>query len=89
MLHGGAESLDEFLKVPTWRQLDLHAIFPLLLNTDGYCNPKLSLIGHVVAEGFAEPDVQVRISMVSHERLLRVALAPGSVLDDAASDPKG
>lgn len=53
-LPGGAGSLDEVFEVLTWRQLGLHEKPVFLLNTDGYWNPLLALIDHVVAEGFAD-----------------------------------
>ncbi|MFV2052208.1 TIGR00730 family Rossman fold protein [Aliiroseovarius sp. YM-037] len=53
VLPGGAGSLDEFFEVLTWRQLGLHAKPIFLLNTDGYWTPLMSLIDHVIVEGFA------------------------------------
>lgn len=54
LLPGGAGSLDEIFEVLTWRQLGLHQKPILLLNTDGYWNPLLALVDHIIAEGFAE-----------------------------------
>ena len=54
VLPGGAGSLDELMEVLTWAQLDLHAKPIVLLNTDGYWNPLLTLLQHVVDEGFAD-----------------------------------
>ena len=54
VLPGGAGSLDELMEVLTWAQLGLHAKPIVLLNTDGYWNPLLSLMHHVVDEGFAD-----------------------------------
>ena len=56
-LPGGAGSLDEFFEVLTWRQIGLHAKPILLLNVAGYWDPLLGLLRHVVAQGFAGPDV--------------------------------
>ena len=55
VLPGGAGSLDEFFEVLTWRQIGLHEKPIFLLNTDGYWDPLLRLLDHVIAEGFAEP----------------------------------
>lgn len=52
-LPGGAGTLDELFEALTWRQLGLHAKPVLLLNTQGYWDPLLRLIEHVVAEGMA------------------------------------
>ncbi|CUH59480.1 TIGR00730 family Rossman fold protein [Thalassobacter stenotrophicus] len=54
VLPGGAGSLDELMEVLTWAQLGLHAKPIVLLNTDGYWNPLLTLMQHVVDEGFAD-----------------------------------
>ena len=56
-LPGGAGSLDEFFEALTWRQIGLHAKPILLLNVAGYWDPLLGLLRHVVAQGFAGPDV--------------------------------
>ena len=57
MLPGGAGSLDEFFEALTWRQLGLHQKPVILLNTEGYWNPLLALMAHVIAEGFAADDI--------------------------------
>lgn len=53
-LPGGPGSLDELFEVLTWRQLGLHQKPVLLLNVNGYWDPLLQLIEHVIASGFAE-----------------------------------
>ena len=53
VLPGGAGSLDEFFEVLTWAQLGLHAKPVILLNANGYWQPLIDLIDHVVAQGFA------------------------------------
>ncbi len=54
VLPGGAGSLDEFFEVLTWRQLGLHEKPIYLLNTEGYWNPLIALLRHVIDEGFAD-----------------------------------
>ena len=54
VLPGGAGSLDEFFEVLTWAQIGLHRKPILLLDADGYWQPLLRLLDHVVAEGFAD-----------------------------------
>jgi uncharacterized protein (TIGR00730 family) len=54
-LPGGPGSLDELFEVLTWRQLGLHAKPAFLLNVNGYWDPLLALMDHIVARGFAEP----------------------------------
>ena len=54
-LPGGPGSLDELFEVLTWRQLGLHAKPVYLLNVNGYWDPLLALLRHIVEQGFAEP----------------------------------
>ena len=58
VLPGGAGSLDEFFEVVTWAQLGLHARKIVLLDVDGYWEPLVALLDHVIAEGFAEPGLR-------------------------------
>ena len=53
-LPGGAGSLDELFEVLTWRQLGLHQKPVYLLNVNGYWDPLIALIDHMVAHGFAD-----------------------------------
>ena len=54
VMPGGAGSLDELFEVLTWRQLGLHEKPVILLNTNGYWEPLVQLLEHVVARGFAD-----------------------------------
>lgn len=58
LLPGGAGSLDEFFEVLTWAQLGLHRKPIVLLDIAGYWQPLLSLIDHVIAEGFADESLR-------------------------------
>tara|TARA_R110002124_G_scaffold280990_1_gene454940 strand:- start:362 stop:925 length:564 start_codon:yes stop_codon:yes gene_type:complete len=53
VLPGGAGSLDELFEVLTWRQLGLHQKPVILVNTNGYWDPLIQLVTHVVKHGFA------------------------------------
>ncbi|MXQ06995.1 TIGR00730 family Rossman fold protein [Alphaproteobacteria bacterium GH1-50] len=53
VLPGGAGSLDEFFEVLTWAQLGLHAKPIVLLDVNGYWQPLVALVEHVIHEGFA------------------------------------
>ena len=64
MLPGGAGSLDEFFEVLTWRQLGLHDKPIILLNVAGYWSPLLQMLGHVVAEGFADASLLEFVQVV-------------------------
>ena len=72
VLPGGAGTLDEFFEVVTWAQLGLHSRPIVLLDAEGYWQPLVALVDHVIAEGFAEPGLR---------RLFRVAATP----DDAVA----
>ena len=54
-LPGGPGTLDELFEVLTWRQLGLHEKPVLLLNVNGYWDPLLALLDHVVGHGFVDP----------------------------------
>ena len=54
VLPGGAGSLDELFEALTWRQLGLHDKPILLVNTNGFWDPLISLLDHIVAQEFAE-----------------------------------
>ncbi|MBD3679230.1 MAG: TIGR00730 family Rossman fold protein [Rhodobacteraceae bacterium] len=64
VLPGGAGSLDEFFEVLTWRQLGLHAKPILLLNVEGFWDPLMSLVDHVIAQGFADATLRDFVTVV-------------------------
>ena len=74
VLPGGGGSLDEFFEVLTWRQLGLHAKPIYLLNIDGYWQPLIALLGHIVTEGFADDDILRYVTAVSDVAELETAL---------------
>jgi uncharacterized protein (TIGR00730 family) len=78
VLPGGAGSLDEFFEALTWRQLGLHAKPIILLNIDGFWNPLLALLRHVVDQGFAGDDILAFVDVADDvpalEAQLRAAL---------------
>ena len=75
VLPGGAGSLDEFFEVLTWAQIGLHAKPILLLDVDGYWQPLLRLIDHVIAEGFADEGLKRHFRAVPDVAGLETALA--------------
>ncbi|MCC5972281.1 MAG: TIGR00730 family Rossman fold protein [Pararhodobacter sp.] len=58
VLPGGAGTLDEFFEVLTWAQIGLHRKPVFLLDVQGFWQPLLALIDHVVEQGFAEPSLR-------------------------------
>lgn len=77
-LPGGAGSLDELFEVLTWRQLGLHNKPVYLFDTNGYWQPLLALIDHMIANGFVDasfreslipvPDVGALMPMLRNEQ---------------------
>ena len=74
VLPGGAGSLDEFFEVLTWAQIGLHAKPIFLLNVDGYWQPLLALIDHVIAEGFADAALRQGFAVVADAQTLAARL---------------
>jgi uncharacterized protein (TIGR00730 family) len=74
VLPGGGGSLDEFFEALTWRQLGLHAKPILLLNTEGYWDPLLTIVDQIVAEGFADASLRGYIGVAADVAELEAAL---------------
>lgn len=64
VLPGGAGSLDEFFEILTWRQLGLHKKPILLLNVNGFWDPLVGLLDHVIDQGFAEESLKGFVTVV-------------------------
>lgn len=74
VLPGGAGTLDEFFEVLTWRQLGLHEKPIFLLNTEDFWQPLIQMLGHLIAEGFAEASLLDYVQVVGSVKELSVAL---------------
>lgn len=74
VLPGGAGSLDELFEVLTWRQLGLHEKPIYLLNIEGYWAPLLTLLDHVITEGFADASLRDYFTTVDTVADLTMAL---------------
>ncbi|SMH30531.1 hypothetical protein SAMN05661107_0175 [Maritimibacter sp. HL-12] len=74
VLPGGAGSLDELFEALTWRQLGLHEKPVFLLNTNGYWDPLIALLDHVIAQGFADASLRDYVSVVADVPELRASL---------------
>ncbi|MGR3660668.1 MAG: LOG family protein [Paracoccaceae bacterium] len=74
VLPGGAGSLDELFEVLTWRQLGLHDKPIILANIDGYWNPLLALIDHIISEGFADKSIKDYLTLADDDAALASAL---------------
>lgn len=49
---GGVGTLDELMEIITWRQLGLYEGNVVILNTDGYYDPLLAMLGRISERGF-------------------------------------
>ena len=65
VLPGGAGSLDELFEVLTWRQLGLHEKPVFIVNTNGYWDPLMQLVNHVIDQGFADASLLDYLTPVS------------------------
>ena len=74
VLPGGAGSLDELFEALTWRQLGLHSKPIYLINTNGYWGPLISLMNHVVTQGFADTSLLDYITVVPDAAAATLAL---------------
>lgn len=74
VLPGGAGSLDEFFEVLTWAQIGLHGKPIFLLNNNGYWQPLIALIDHVIAQGFADASAKAHFSVAADVAELTTAL---------------
>lgn len=83
VLPGGAGSLDEFFEVLTWAQIGLHRKPILLLNIDGYWQPLIALLDHVVAQGFADASLLAHLEVLPSVAALEARLAALSAAQPA------
>ena len=74
VLPGGAGSLDELFEALTWRQLGLHSKPIYIINTNGYWGPLISLMNHVVTQGFADTSLLDYITVVPDAAAATLAL---------------
>ena len=79
ILPGGFGTMDECFEIITWKHLKLHDRPIIIFNVDGYWEPLLKLIRHMVESGFAPP---------SYTQLFHVASTVDEVIGDLlAMDP--
>lgn len=75
VLPGGAGTLDEFFEVVTWAQIGLHRKPIFLVDQNGFWQPLLALIEHVIAQGFAPAFLRDLVTVVADAEALETALA--------------
>ena len=73
ILPGGLGTLDEAFECITWRQLGLHDKPIVIVDVEGYWQPLLALLDHVIAAGFAHAKIRDAVEVVkSPEELIAV-----------------
>lgn len=78
ILPGGLGTLDELFEILTWRQLGLHDKPVVVLNFDGFWEPLVHLLDHLVSAGYTHHE---------HARLWQVVTRPEQVFDAVSAAP--
>ncbi|HYD30799.1 MAG TPA: TIGR00730 family Rossman fold protein [Azospirillaceae bacterium] len=79
VLPGGLGTLDETFEILTWKQLKLHDKPVVIVNVDGYWDPVIALVDHMISEGFAQP---------GHRQMFTVVASVDEVYDALARQPE-
>ena len=76
-LPGGVGTLEELFEIVTWRVLDIHRKPIGLLDAEGYWDPLVALLDHMVSEQFLDPPSRALVHRdTSPEALLAVMGQP-------------
>jgi uncharacterized protein (TIGR00730 family) len=62
---GGYGTMDEMFEMLTWRQLAMHDKPIFIVNIDGYWDPLIALLDHIVAQGYAKPETKNLLHIIS------------------------
>ena len=63
-LPGGIGTLEEFVEISTWAQLDRHNKPIILCNIEKYWSPLLTLLDHMRKEKFIRPELEFKLDVV-------------------------
>lgn len=74
VLPGGIGTMEEFFEVWTWGQLGIHAKPYGLLNIDGYFDPLIRFLDHMVAEEFLNAEHRQPVVIESDPERMLAAL---------------
>src|SRR6516162_1676495 len=75
ILPGGIGTLDEMFEILSWKQLEFHDKPIFLVDIAGYWAPLRALLDHIVAMGFARPQIRELLRIVASVPALIAALA--------------
>ncbi|MEO0909379.1 MAG: TIGR00730 family Rossman fold protein [Pseudomonadota bacterium] len=78
-LPGGLGTLEEIVEMMTWAQLGRHNCPIAFLNTDGFWNPMLDLLGHMTAEGFIHTQKLVKPIVIDNAENVLESLTAANV----------
>ncbi|HER26662.1 MAG TPA: TIGR00730 family Rossman fold protein [Rhodospirillales bacterium] len=82
VLPGGLGTLDEFIEILTWKQLQQHSKPVVLLNINNYWQPMLELIAAVAEGGFGHHGIADLFSVVDAVDAVFPALASAPDVSD-------
>lgn len=71
-LPGGCGTMEELLEIITWKQLGLYLNPIIILNTDGFYDPLLTLLKQAIGQNFMRHE---------HENIWQVASTPEEAVD--------
>ena len=75
ILPGGIGTLDETFEILSWKQLNLHEKPIFVVDIAGYWAPLRALLDHIVARGFARPEIGALLQVVPTVAALMGTLA--------------
>lgn len=78
VLPGGFGTLDETFEILTWKYLKLHDKPIVLIDVNGFYQPFMKMVDHMVAEGFTAP---------WHRDLFQLAATPMEAIEKLRSQP--
>lgn len=78
VLPGGFGTLDEAFEVLTWKQLALHNKPIIIFNVNGFWDPLIKLIDHMIEQGFAPKNNYLIFKTVTNMEELFTALSTPS-----------
>ncbi len=64
VLAGGIGTLDELFEMLTWKQLKMHNKPIIFVDTEGYWQPLLALLDHIIESGYASPSIRQLYTVV-------------------------
>jgi uncharacterized protein (TIGR00730 family) len=86
VLPGGVGTLDETCEIMTWRQLGIHDKPIVVADIKGYWTPFITMIDHIIEQGFMRPDDKNVMSVVKtlEEILPAIENAPNETFDPSS-----